>query len=132
MTIVPVPRFLSADIALAVHNRQLAEHGGAIGIKDVGLLASAVSRPLNKHGDGEHDLLVLAAGYAFGIARNHPFVDGNKRTAWVMARLFLKLNGQQIRFDRAGAIRTMRALASGDLSEGGLADWIRAHIERAE
>ena len=87
------PRFLSADLAFAVHERQLAEHGGLGGVKDEGLLDSAIARPLNKHAYGESDLSALAAAYAFGIARNHPFNDGNKRTAWVMARLFLRLNG---------------------------------------
>ena len=86
MTAVGVPRFLSAAIAQAVHDRQLAEHGGLAGVKDAGLLDSAIARPLNKHGYGESDLCALAAAYAFGIARNHPFADGNKRTAWVMAR----------------------------------------------
>ena len=100
MTAFLVPRFLSAELAQAIHDRQLAEHGGLAGIKDLGLLDSAVARPLNKHGYGEHDLCVLAAAYAFGIARNHPFVDGNKRTAWVMARLFLRLNGVTLAYAR--------------------------------
>lgn len=122
------PRFLSVDVALAVHDRQLAEHGGLAGIKDIGLLESALTRPINKHGYGEEDPCALAAAYAFGIARNHPFADGNKRTAWVMARLFLRLNDVAIAFDKADAIRTMLALASGDLEEEVLADWFRSHI----
>ncbi len=122
------PRFLSVDVALAVHDRQLAEHGGLAGIKDIGLLESALTRPVNKHGYGEQDPCALAAAYAFGIARNHPFADGNKRTAWVMARLFLRLNDVAIAFDKADAIRTMLALASGDLEEEVLADWFRGHI----
>ena len=122
------PRFLSADLAHAVHERQLAEHGGLSGIKDDNLLGSAIGRPLNKHAYGEDDLCVLAAAYAFGIARNHPFNDGNKRTAWVMARLFLRLNGVAIVFDKEDAIRTMLALAAGALSEDALADWFRARV----
>lgn len=122
------PRFLSVDVALAVHDRQLAEHGGLAGIKDIGLLESALTRPVNKHGYGEQDPCALAAAYAFGIARNHPFADGNKRTAWVMARLFLRLNDVSIAFDKADAIRTMLALASGDMEEEVLADWFRGHI----
>ena len=122
------PRFLSVDVALAVHDRQLAEHGGLAGIEDIGLLESALTRPINKHGSGEEDPCALAAAYAFGIARNHPFADGNKRTAWVMARLFLRLNDVAIAFDKADAIRTMLALASGDLEEEVLADWFRSHI----
>jgi len=121
-------RFLGADIAFAVHERQLAEHGGLSGIKDQGLLESAVARPQNKHAYGEDDLCALAAAYAFGIARNHPFNDGNKRTAWVMARLFLRLNGVTIVFDKADAIHTVLALAAGDLPEDAMADWFRARI----
>ncbi|MES2336914.1 MAG: type II toxin-antitoxin system death-on-curing family toxin [Pseudomonadota bacterium] len=119
-------RFLGADLAQAVHDRQLAEHGGLAGVKDIGLLESAMARPVNKHAYGEGDPFALAAAYAFGIARNHPFADGNKRTAWVMARLFLKLNDVPIAFDKADATRTMIALAAGNLSEEAFADWLRA------
>ena len=128
MTAVPVPRFLSAEVARAVHDRQLAEHGGLAGVKDDGLLQSAIARPINKHSYGETDLCALAAAYAFGIARNHPFADGNKRTAWVMARVFLKLNNITIVFDKADATRTMLSLAAGDLSEEALAQWLRRHV----
>lgn len=116
---------------MAVHDRQLAEHGGLAGVKDAGLLDSAISRPINKHSYGEQDLAALAAAYAFGIARNHPFADGNKRTAWVTARLFLRLNAVELEFDKADATRTMLALAAGELSEEGLADWFRMHIVSA-
>lgn len=122
------PRFLSIEVAIAVHERQLAEHGGLAGTKDHGLLESAMARPVNKHGYGETDRCALAAAYAFGIARNHPFADGNKRTAWVMARLFLRLNDLSIVFDKADAIRTMLALAAGEMDEDTLAAWFRAHI----
>lgn len=128
MTVVPVPRFLSADLARAIHDRQLAEHGGLAGVKDDGLLESAIARPINKHGYGETDLCALAAAYAFGIARNHPFLDGNKRTAWVMARVFLTLNAVRIAFDKGDATRTMLALAAGELPEDQLAEWFRAHV----
>ena len=113
MTGGSAPRFIGADVAQAVHDRQLAEHGGLAGLKDAGLLESAIARPLNKLAYGETDLCALAASYAFGIAKNHPFADGNKRTAWVMARLFLKLNGVELSFDKADAIRMVLALASG-------------------
>ncbi|RYY28334.1 MAG: type II toxin-antitoxin system death-on-curing family toxin [Sphingomonadales bacterium] len=122
------PRFLTSDIAEAVHDRQLAEHGGPSGVKDAGLLESAVARPRNKFAYGEVDLCALAAAYAFGVARNHPFVDGNKRTAWVMARLFLRLNEVQIAFDKADAIHMMIALAAGEINEEAVAAWFRAHI----
>jgi len=122
------PRFLSIEVAIAVHERQLAEHGGLAGTKDHGLLESAMARPVNKQGYGETDRCALAAAYAFGIARNHPFADGNKRTAWVMARLFLRLNDVSIVFDKADAIRTMLALAAGEMDEDTLAAWFSAHI----
>ena len=122
------PRFLNAELANAVHERQLAEHGGLSGTKDLNLLESAIARPLNKHAYGEEDLCALAAAYAFGIARNHPFNDGNKRTAWVMARLFLRLNGVQIAFEKEDAINTVLHLAAGELAEEALASWFRDHI----
>jgi len=122
------PRFLGADVAQAVHDRQLIEHGGLAGVKDIGLLESALARPVNKHGYGEEDLCALAAAYAYGIARNHPFADGNKRTAWVMARLFLRLNAVEIAFDKADAIQMMLALASGRLAEEDVAAWFRSHL----
>ena len=122
------PEWLSLDIALAVHDRQLAEHGGPTGVRDQGMLESALARPLNQWTYGEDDLCALAAAYAYGIARNHPFTDGNKRTAWVFARLFLRLNSQTITFTPREAIDTVLALAAGDLTEAELADWFRARI----
>jgi death-on-curing protein len=119
------PVWLGIPIALAVHDRQLAEHGGGQGIRDAALLESALVRPRIRWGYGEEDRAALAAAYAFGIARNHPFVDGNKRTAWVFARLFLALNGVELRFAPEDAIRIMLALAAGDLSEERLAEWFR-------
>lgn len=128
MSAAATPRFLGADVAQAVHDRQLAEHGGLAGVKDLGLLESALARPINRHGYGEEDRCALAASYAFGIARNHPFADGNKRTAWVMARLFLRLNGIEIVFGKEEAVQAMLALAAGEIDEAVLADWFRAHL----
>lgn len=128
MSATVTPRFLGADVARAVHDRQLAEHGGLGGIKDVGLLESALARPINRHGYGEADLCAPAASYAFGIARNHPFADGNKRTAWVMARLFLKLNRVEIVFAKDDAVRMMLALASGEIDEAAVAGWFRERL----
>lgn len=122
------PVWLDAKVALAVHDRQLAEHGGATGVRDPALLESALARPVNRWGYGDDDRCALAAAYAFGIARNHPFVDGNKRTAWVLARLFLALNGTELRFASDDAIRTMLALAVGELGEEALAEWFRERI----
>lgn len=122
------PEWLSLDIALAVHDRQLAEHGGPTGVRDQGMLESALARPLNQWTYGEDDLCALAAAYAYGIARNHPFTDGNKRTAWVFARLFLMLNGQALSFTPRMAIDVVLALAAGELGEDELADWFRQHL----
>jgi death-on-curing protein len=125
------PEWLDAVIANAVHDRQLAEHGGGVGLRDAGLLESALARPVNRWAYGEDDPAALAAAYAFGIARNHPFADGNKRTAWVLARLFLALNGHDLRFDPSDAIAAMLALAAGELSEEETADWFRSRIAAA-
>lgn len=122
------PIWIDLAIALAIHDRQLAEHGGDAGVRDEGALESALARPMNRWHLGEEDRAALAAAYAFGIARNHPFVDGNKRTAWVFARLFLALNGATIQFDPEDAIRTVLALSAGDLSEDALAEWFRQRI----
>ena len=128
MTARTEPEWLSLDIALAVHDRQLAEHGGPTGVRDQGMLESALARPLNQWTDGEDDLCALAAAYAYGIARNRPFTDGNKRTAWVFARLFLMLNGQALSFTPRMALDVVLALAAGELSEAELADWFRQHL----
>jgi death-on-curing protein len=122
------PVWLDATDALAIHDRQLAEHGGGTGVRDPGMLESALGRPVNRWAYGEDDRCALAAAYAFGVARNHPFIDGNKRTAWVLARLFLALNGVAIAFSPEDAINTVLALAAGELSEDELADWFRAAL----
>ena len=122
------PVWIQPEVVLAVHDRQLAEHGGGIGVRDAGLIDSALARPRNRWEYGEDDLVALAAAHAFGIVRNHPFVDGNKRTGWILARLFLRLNGLDIAFDELTAIRTVETLAAGELSEEELADWLRDHL----
>lgn len=122
------PVWLDSRIAFAVHDRQLAEHGGGGGLRDAGALESALARPVNRWNYGENELVVLAAAYAFGIARNHPFLDGNKRTAWIMARLFLLANAVEIAFDKVDATNTVIALAAGELSEDEIADWFRQRI----
>lgn len=122
------PVWLEADLAIAIHDRQLAEHGGQTGLRDRGLLESALARPINQWSYGEGDPAALAAACCFGIARNHPFVDGNKRTAWVLARLFLAVNGHQLQFNAVEAIQTMLALAGGELGEAELADWFRQRL----
>lgn len=124
------PVWLDKSVALTIHDRQLAEHGGPSGIRDEGMLDSALMRPVNQWAYGEDDRCSLGAAYAFGLARNHPFADGNKRTAWILARLFLARNGLSLTYDPVDAITTVLALAAGELSEAALADWLRDHIDR--
>ena len=123
--------WISLAVAQAVHDRQLSEHGGPAGVRDPGALESALARPQNLAAYGEPDAADLAAAYAFGVARNHAFVDGNKRTAWVLARLFLSANGVSLEFERDQAIRIVLALAAGEASEQELAEWLRERIERS-
>jgi death on curing protein len=122
------PVWLDANDALAIHDRQLAEHGGAVGVRDMALLDSALARPINRWNYGDDNPADLAASYAFGVARNHPFIDGNKRTAWVLARLFLAINDQKLSFDKVNATQIMIALAAGELTEAEMAHWFRAHL----
>lgn len=122
------PIWLDVRDATAVHDRQLAEHGGGTGLRDPGLLESALVRSVNRWKYGESDLAALAASYAYGVARNHPFVDGNKRTAWVLARLFLAVNGQKLEFAPEDAIRMMLALAAGELEEDIVSTWFRERL----
>lgn len=124
------PKWLDRRDALAVHDRQLAEHGGISGLRDSGMLESALARPVNRWSYGEDDPAALAAAYAFGVARNNPFADGNKRTSWVLARLFLALNGRRLRFELVDA--AMLALAAGELSEAEMADWFRQRLAKTD
>ncbi len=121
-------RWVDETVVMAIHDRQLAEHGGSEGLRDPGLLASALARPQNAAAYGTPDAAELAASYAFGIAKNHPFIDGNKRTAWVVARLFLAANGRTLTFSPADAVATVEALAAGVLGEQQLAGWFRDRI----
>lgn len=119
-------------VAEAAHAEQLAEHGGGEGVRDAGLMASALARPQNLAAYGDPDAAALAAAYAFGIARNHPFVDGNKRTAAVVSETFLMLNGHVLEATDAEVVVAFVALAAGELTEDELADWFRQHIRSAK
>jgi death-on-curing protein len=119
------PSWLDLDLVLDFHSEQLALFGGGDGVRDLGLLESALARPLNKWSYGETDLASLAAAYAYGISRNHPFVDGNKRTAWTALIVFLGLNGIGFAPPPAEVTAMMLALAAGEVSEESLARWIR-------
>ena len=120
--------WLDPAVLRAVHEEQLAEHGGASGTRDAGLFESALARPENLAAYGAPDAAALAAAYGWGLARNHPFVDGNKRTAFVATELFLMLNGFELAADDAACVLTMLSVASGDMSEDAFAAWIRAHL----
>ena len=108
---------------------QLAEHGGGAGVRDAGLLDSALGKPLHlsHYGEPPPDVAALAASYGYGISRNHPFVDGNKRTGFVAAELFLRLNGWALTADDASCVLTMLAVAAGDITEEAFAAWLREH-----
>ncbi|MFP4208134.1 MAG: type II toxin-antitoxin system death-on-curing family toxin [Wenzhouxiangella sp.] len=121
--------WISAELAEAIHERQLAEHGGPSGVRDRGLFESALARPrqLAAYGGSEVDAPALAAAYAFGLARNHPFIDGNKRTAYVVCRTFLVLNGWDLVGPLSDRYPVFLGLAEGSLSESELTDWLRQH-----
>ena len=121
--------WLDRAVVVAIHEIQLAEHGGGAGVRDAGLLDSALGKPLQlqAYGDPPPDAAALAASYGYGISRNHPFIDGNKRTGFVAAELFLRLNGQVLGADDASCVLTMLAVAAGDMSEEGFAAWLRMH-----
>ena len=124
------PIWIKDDVVLAIHRRQLAEHGGGDGVRDSSLLDSALNKPKNlyHYSNPKSDLAALAASYAYGIARNHPFIDGNKRTAFVVSRLFLKLNGANLTASQEEKYNAYLKLAAGDLSEQELANWITRHL----
>ena len=121
--------WLTTDLVVAIHDEQLTRFGGPAGLRDLGLLESALGRPLNKHAyEGVTEPASLAAAYAFGIARNHPFVDGNKRAALLSLIVFLGLNGIDFLVPEPEAVVAIQSLAAGTLSEEGLANWIRDRI----
>jgi death-on-curing protein len=122
------PTWLAKLALLLLHGESLAEHGGAPGMRDEGLLDSALGRPINQYAyGGVSDISQLAAAYAFGIAKNHPFMDGNKRAALIAAGVFLGLNGKKLQADKADAYRATMALAAGEIGEDDFAAWLRAN-----
>ena len=119
------PFWLSSQMIVAIHDEQLATHGGAAGLRDEGMLGSALDRPRNKWTYEQAELAELAAAYAFGIARNHPFVDGNKRTALLALYTFLGVNDIEFDVPEAEAASIILSLAAGEVSEESLTRWIR-------
>ena len=122
-------RWIGFEVVQAIHERQIDEHGGVDGIRDLGVIESALARPINLAGYADPEAADLAAAYAFGLAKNHGFVDGNKRTGWVVARLFLADIDCRIEFEPAEAIRTMEAVAAGSMGEADLAAWFRGRVD---
>ncbi|MCB8882516.1 type II toxin-antitoxin system death-on-curing family toxin [Acidisoma cellulosilytica] len=121
--------WLGRQLILAIHDEQLREHGGAAGIRDEGLLESALARPLNRAGYETLETAELAGIYAIAIARNHPFIDGNKRTAYVALELFLALNGMRFAATDAEAVVTMLQMAAGDLTDDVFLSWVKQNAE---
>jgi death-on-curing protein len=122
------PRWLTTEEIRVAHERQLVRFGGPPGLRDEGVLESALMRPVNRWHYGETDLPALAAAYGFGLARNHAFVDGNKRIAFIAILLFLRLNGIRFAPDQAEAVVIIRGLAAGEIDEAGLTRWIRDNL----
>ena len=125
------PEWVTTPVVLAIHDEQLAVHGGSSGVRDVALLEFALDRPRNKWAYDGAELPELAAAYGFGIARNHPFVDGNKRTALLAIYTFLGINGVDFIVSEANAAAVILALAAGEVSEESLARWIRDNWPKA-
>lgn len=122
------PRWIDPRALLLLHSASLAEHGGLEGIRDEGLLESALDRPRNKFSyEPESNIFDLAAAYGFGLAKNHPFHDGNKRVAFLAVGLFLAINGHRLLAEQTDAIQTMLSLAAGQLTENTFAEWVREH-----
>jgi death on curing protein len=122
--------WIDPDVLRAVHEEQLAEHGGAAGVRAEGLFESAIARARNLAADGEPDAVDLAAAYGVGLAKNHPFIDGNKRTAFVAVELFLDLNGVDLVAEDGDCVLTMLAVAAGQMDERAFAHWLRQHTRR--
>lgn len=126
------PRWLSRRLVDAIHFDQLREHGGAAEVRDENALESALARPRDRwHYDPKSDLAGLAAAYAFGLARNHGYVDGNKRVAFLALYTFLALNGRELQASEPEVVEVMLALAAGKLAEDELAAWVRSHLDDA-
>lgn len=123
--------WITREAAIAFHERQLSEHGGGTGVRDMGLLESALAKPQNlfAYSDGTIDLAAMAASYAYGIATNHPFIDGNKRTALAVSFVFVEVNGARMTASEPDAYTVFLALAAGEVSEDELAAWFRKNIE---
>jgi death-on-curing protein len=122
--------WIDPAVVLAIHDQQIAEHGGINGVRDMGLLKSALARPAQREAYGDPDVFDPAATYAHGIARSHPFLDGNKRTAYVVCMLFLKLHGFQVKAPGPERVIVFERLGKGEIQQDDLAEWLRGHAIR--
>ncbi len=121
------PQWIDLSVVLAIHEQQIAEHGGALGIRDLGMIESALGRPQNRLLYNDPDIFDLAAAYGYGLAQNHGFIDGNKRTAYVVTRLFLMLNGYDISASAVEKVITFEKVGKGEIDQAALAFWLRSH-----
>lgn len=121
------PEWIGKPTLLAIHSKLMADHGGIDGIRDAGLIDSALASPINRHGYGETDICRLAAAYAFAISRNHPFLDGNKRVAFTVATTFLELNGRQLTASEPEAVVATMALATGSMDDHAFGEWLSSN-----
>lgn len=126
------PQWIDLNVVLAVHEQQISEHGGLAGIRDLGLIDSALKRPQNLMLYNDPDLFDLAAAYGFGLAKSHGFFDGNKRTAYVVTRLFLVLNGYDIQASAVGKVVIFEKVGKGDIGQKELASWLRSCYIQSE
>ena len=117
--------WLLDEVVIAIHDEQIAVHAGGLGIRDAGLLSSALARPKHKADYGDPSVFDLAAAYAYGIIRNHPFVDGNKRTGFLVAYVFLNINGWELRSSEVEAVNAVLNLAAGEMDEPFFSDWLK-------
>ena len=121
------PQWIDLSVVLAIHEQQIAEHGGSLGIRDLGMIESALWRPQNLLLYNDPDIFDLAAAYGYGLAQNHGFIDGNKRTAYVVTRLFLVLNGYDISASEIEKVITFENVGKGEIDQAALASWLRSH-----
>ena len=121
------PQWIDLSVVLAIHEQQIAEHGGSLGIRDLGLIESALGRPINLLRYNDPDIFDLAAAYGYGLARNHGFIDGNKRTAYIATRLFLVLNGNDINASAVEKVITFEKVGKGEIDQAALTSWLRSH-----
>ena len=121
------PQWIDLSVVLAIHEQQIAEHGGSLGIRDLGMIESALGRPQNLLLYNDPDIFGLAAAYGYGLAQNHGFIDGNKRTAYVVTRLFLILNGYDISASAVDKVVAFEKVGKGEIDQAALASWLRSH-----